>query len=194
MHNCIQAMSQCKTPDTVHLLECSCKAEHNVCTGACSTHACASGMVRKCPKLGCMPSMLTCTCILQTSGPLGWCCWSWQEAKCPWRAAPSPRSSLDTVHGDAPSLQTCGCTHKYSKVSVPLLVFMMCSSISSSRCSAALHLLVPHSCTDARAYPGPTFPLRSTLLRRGWTAWWRLASTRTPTSAPRRLSCLRTRC
>ncbi len=82
-----------QTPDTVHLLECSCKAEHNVCTGACSTHACASGMVRKCPKLGCMPSMLTCTCILQTSGPLGWCCWSWQEAKCPWRAAPSPRSS-----------------------------------------------------------------------------------------------------
>ena len=25
---------------------------------------------------------------------------------------------LDTVHGDAPSLQTCGCTHKYSKVSI----------------------------------------------------------------------------
>jgi hypothetical protein len=23
---------------------------------------------------------------------------------------------LDTVHGDAPSLQTCGCTHRYSKV------------------------------------------------------------------------------
>jgi hypothetical protein len=23
---------------------------------------------------------------------------------------------LDTVHGDAPSLQTCGCTHHYSKV------------------------------------------------------------------------------
>ena len=23
---------------------------------------------------------------------------------------------LDTVHGDAPSLQTCGCAHHYSKV------------------------------------------------------------------------------
>ena len=27
---------------------------------------------------------------------------------------------LDTVHGDAPSLQTCGCTHRYSKVSALL--------------------------------------------------------------------------
>ena len=37
-----------------------------------------------------------CSCghmSLQTSGPLGWCCWSWREARCPWPAAPSPRSS-----------------------------------------------------------------------------------------------------
>ena len=32
---------------------------------------------------------------------------------------------LDTVHGDAPSLQTCGCTHRYSKVSALLPSHML---------------------------------------------------------------------
>ena len=84
------AMSQCRRPNMINLPSCSCKVGHAGCTNACST---AARFWHGEGNLSLAASMLMCACILQTSGPLGWCYWSWQGAKCPWRAAPSQRSS-----------------------------------------------------------------------------------------------------
>ena len=51
---------------------------------------------------------------------------------------------LDTVHGDAPSLQTCGCTHRYSKVSA-LISFDTVFSPPQAPCAQLLHVTL--SCT-----------------------------------------------
>ena len=54
---------------------------------------------------------------VQTSGLLAWVLLELARGKVPLAGSSFTKIILETVHGDAPNLSTCGCTHRYSKVS-----------------------------------------------------------------------------
>ena len=171
----------------MHLLSCSCQAGHAVCANAYSTCACASGMVRElkasasCP--ACSRGHASCRHLVL-----------WHGAAGAGEGQSAPGGLL--LHKDHPGHCAWRCAQPadvWLHTQILKSKLSLSNTLFSPLQAPGAQLLFIASCRTAILMQCPTrtclSPTIYTLSCRDWTAWWRLASTRTQTSAPRRLSC-----